>query len=212
VSSTKFLQISTIFVTAFLVGIAWVGLFYLLQYGTREAVFLTARPESVEKNNLLPMTDEFFTPPQVDEDNPDAFDPEGIYTVTKITKPGFRDFDSIVINNKELNVDCDHADFGRLVKPNGLIFFRKPFSSLDGGSGTDIHDILISDGTIKFRTEPENGIRYEFVGEFLVKGNFYALDPDFTVLEGTLTKLVNDKQVAETRASFTWSIDLTCVC
>ena len=211
-SSTKFFQVSAIFIAAFLFGISWVGIFYLFQYGTREAVFLTGQTESKKKTEVLPMSDEFFTPPQVDENNPKAFDPEGIYTVTGTISPVFDNFESIVISNKELSVDCDHVDFGKLLKPSGFIYFRTPKAPDEAGSVADFRDLTIGNGLLKFQAISENGVTYSFEGEFLIKGNFYTLDPDAEVLKGTLTKMVDGKTVAETEISFTWSIDLSCVC
>ena len=146
------------------------------------------------------MTSEFFTPPSVDENNPDAFDPEGIYEPVEVSEiKGFS------IENKILDVDCDAYNFGDSTIPK-LFVVTKDDKVLDA-------DVLrLGNGRLEFETENSGGVRYEFKGDFLVKGNFYTLDPKKKVVSGTLTKLFEGKKVSETELSFTWSIDLSCVC
>ena len=148
----------------------------------------------------LPMTSLEFTPPQVDEDNPDAFDPEGIYEASEndLIK-GFE------IKNKNLQYDCDDARFGTLTDPKLFV--------------TDKNEIVyrasvltIENAELSFVTETLNETKYVFNGDFLVKGNFYTLDPDKKVVKGKLIKFVDGKKVSEADTSFIWSIDLDCVC
>gem|GEM_PF-1439100 len=219
-SSRKLLEMSVVFAFALLLGVGWVGVFRFFAN-----VFETPRPiseiygrqiEPPTAPTLPPdlpavsMDDKIFTPPQVDENNSEAFDPEGIYTVKGFTNPGFSDVESILISNKKLDVDCDDAEFGKLVEPSGFVLFTNPKSGVE--STLDIEALRISDGGLTFETDPRDGVRYSFAGEFLVRGNFYTLDPDTKVLRGTLAKFKDGKRVAETEVSFTWSIDLTCVC
>ena len=152
------------------------------------------------KVESLPMTSLEFTPPQVDEDNPDAFDPEGIYEASEndLIK-GFE------IKNKNLQYDCDDARFGTLTDPKLFV--------------TDKNDIVyrasvltIENAKLSFVSETLNETKYVFNGDFLVKGNFYTLDPDKKVVKGKLIKFVDGKKVSEADTSFIWSIDLDCVC
>ena len=199
------------------------------------SIFKVEEPEPIPSPPAPPeysMDDKIFTPPQVDENNPEAFDPEGVYTVTGFLNPGeqwsegfsilqyvvkYPEIESMTplglfIYNKKLDVDCDDEDFGKLEPPTGVLFVNNTKRETDEQIGFDIPRFNISEGMIKFSTVEQNGVSFNFDGEFLVKGNFYTLDPKAKVLEGTVTRIENGKKVAETKVSFTWSIDLTCVC
>ena len=65
----------------------------------------------------------------------------------------------------------------------------------------------ISGNNIKFKTETLNGINYEFDGTLKRKDlaeNQPA--PDDVVMSGTLKKMENGKQIAESLTNFTWSV------
>ncbi len=215
-SSTRVLRITSIFIAAFLFGLAWVGIFRLFHGLFFENTAATARPKAVERYPApkaapeVSMEDSGFTPPSVDETNPEAFDPEGIYTIDGDVDPAFSDFDLFTINNKKLDVECDAKDFGALISPTGFAFETN--ANTEHGTKWPFDSLRISNGKIKFVTEAVNGTSFAFDGDFTVKGNFYTLDPDARVLEGKLIKFLNGRKVAETEVGFTWSIDLECVC
>lgn len=217
-SSSKALRITSIFVAAFLFGLAWVGVFRFfhgyLAADNSQAIAPVAERQISEApaEPLLSMDDPSFTPPQVDETNPEAFDPEGVYTVDGDLSPAFREFELFTINNKKLDVECDAKDFGSLIAPTGSVIETAAGSTASAGRSLKFQRIEIANTKIYFATEAVNGSRYEFEGNYLVNGNFYTLDPDAKVLRGTLSKFQDGRKVAETEVSFTWSIDLTCVC
>ena len=188
----RFINFGT-FISAVFVGLLAVALYALVLNNPFAQEEATSTP--------LPSIDsKVFTPPQVDETNPEAFDPEGIYEATKNNEiKGFE------IKNKNLSFDCDDARFGTLTEPKLFV--------------TDKNDVVFEapvlraeNGVLNFVSETKDGTKYIFEGDFLVKGNFYTLDPEKKVVSGKLLKFVGGKKVAETALSFTWSIDLDCVC
>lgn len=209
----KFLRISAVFVLALFFGLGWVGVYEFFASDSQTPARTSIRKHSSivqDSPEFISIDDKSFTPPQVDETNPAAFDPEGIYTGPAKLSPSFDFFPTILINNKKLDVDCDHESFGSLIKPTG-IFFAGTEDDPDAVQ-FKIETLRISSGILSFRTERIESTAFGFEGKFLVKGNFYTLDPKKKVLKGTLKRFEDGKQVAETDISFTWSIDLTCVC
>jgi len=206
VSSISLLKITAAFASTCFVGI---GLVYAAGYFGGLFVKLPAAEAEVV---TISINDKGFTPPQVDEDNPNAFDPEGIYSIVNKTKNVLPEIDSFMIDNKMLSVDCDDERFGSLVKATGGAKLLDPASTKEEYEFKNFSHLKISRNTISFELEAGSNVRYEFSGAFNVKGNFYTLDPNKDVVTGTLTKFVGDKKVSEAEVSFTWSIDLTCVC
>ncbi len=200
---------------AFLFGLGWVAVF---------SFFSGAVPSNNLQNNVTPeiefarvaekpaapvsMDDEIFTPPSVDENNPSEFDPEGTYSTDANANIEF----SFVINNKNLSVDCDDKNFGELIKPSGFVFEGDAEEASDASSKFDYTVLKIEKDKIRFETEEKNGVSYEFTGEFIVKGNFYTLDPDTKVIKGELIKKQNGKALERKNIVFNWSLDLDCVC
>ena len=76
----------------------------------------------------------------------------------------------------------------------------------------EFRSITIKNGKLKIVTESFKDISYEFTGEFLVKGNFYTLDPEAKVLKGELVKKQNGKIIAQSQIVFGWGIEFDCSC
>ena len=169
-----------------------------------------------DPDSVLPINyeEENLSNPKEDENDPEKFDPEGRYFLIGESK-GFENLYIFSIYNKNLDVDLDNERFGERLPPKGLIWL----DDTDKGAkdNCDMHDYVdvphfdISDGKIRFVSKKTNGISYEFNGEFLVKGNFYTLDPDAKVLKGTLVERKNGRQVAEEKVVFGWNPGETCL-
>lgn len=164
----------------------------------------TETAENNDNQPLLPIDfeEDKLTSPHADENNSDYFDPEGYYFFDGFPK-GFEDFLYIKISNKNFDVAKTDEHYGDLVSLNGFVI-------LDGKNRDKqirFAEINVADGKLHFVTEAENGIKYEFNGEFLVKGNFYTLDENAKVLSGTLIKKSDDKIVAKNKLAFNWTLE-----
>ncbi len=85
-------------------------------------------------------------------------------------------------------------------------------AEIENNNYTEFEKLSIAVDGVSFSTISAEGISYKFAGKFLKKGNFYTLDPDATVIEGTLSKYQKGKRVAEEKARFTWNPDIECHC
>ena len=82
-----------------------------------------------------------------------------------------------------------------------------------GGVPTVAHfyrfkSVSITEKHLRFSTERRHGVRYDFEGSFLRRGNCTtALDiPGSLPLKGTLRKFVNGKKVMELTTSFVYYV------
>jgi hypothetical protein len=194
-------------------GLALVGTYNFLfgnNITTNEAVVALQKDYAVKcdlsesSEKLLPIDfeEDQLTSPKSDETNEAYFDPEGFYYFDGFPK-GFEDFLYIRINNKNFDVAKTDSHYGDLVPLNGFVI-------LDGKNRDKqirFEEITAADGKLRFVTETEDGIKYEFNGEFLVKGNFYTLDENAKVLSGTLVKKADDKIVAKNNLTFKWTLE-----
>ncbi len=200
---------------AFLFGLGWVAVFGFFSgtgpiNTTENGLATDIEFARVVEQPAIPvsMDSEIFTPPSVDENNPNEFDPEGTYSTDADSDLDF----SFVISNKNLEVACDEKGFGDLVKPSGFVYEGNLEKLTDGSAQFEFSTLQIEKDKIRFRTEEKNGVSYEFSGEFLVTGNFYTLDPDAKVLKGELVKKKNGETLESRTFVFNWSLDLDCVC
>lgn len=203
-------------VATLIFGLAWVGVyqFFLGQSNPpKQEVIEVQETEAVnfDINNpesVLPLDfeEDKLTSPHVDETNEAEFDPEGYYFFDGSLE-GFEEFQYIKINNKNFDVKPNDKRYGDLVSPNGFVI-------LQNGKDADYIDfskINIGNGKIQFETETAKGSSYEFTGEFLVKGNFYTLDENTEVLEGTLVKKRNGEVIAKSNINLKWSLEIGCL-
>ncbi len=200
--------------TTLFFGLAWVGVYNFFGSNNldtdQEIVKLQKTEVEVvefdinDPESVLPIhfEEDKLTSPHVDENNSEYFDPEGFYFFDGFPN-GFEDFLYIKINNKNFDVAKTDNHYGDLVALNGYVI-------LDGKNRDKqirFEEINIADGKLHFVTETEDGIKYEFNGDFLVKGNFYTLDENTKVLSGTLTKKLDDKIVAKNDLTFNWTLE-----
>lgn len=159
-----------------------------------------------DPNSVLPLdyNEEELTSPHVDEKNPEFFDPEGSYYLDESSSNDSDEFHYFDIYNKNFDVNVKDDRYGELIAPSGNLFAG------DGSKSYSFTSISISNGKLTFATETVNGVAYEFSGEFLIKGNFYTLDPNAKVLKGTLTKKINGKRSKLKELYFGWTIDEGC--
>ncbi len=206
-------------VSTLVFGLAWVGVFNLF-FGnsfitlnhscpadnsvkvteveqTEEIKFDINDPESV-----LPIDykEDKLTSPKVDEDNPEYFDPEGKYFLLDETAEDFKDVSYLKIENKNFDVSQKDPRFGESIAPKGSVV-------IDDKKQIELEKIKIADGKIKTESKEKDGIKYEFDGEFVVKGNFYTLDENAQVLKGTLIKKRNGEVIAKGDVSFGWTLE-----
>lgn len=154
-------------------------------------------PESV-----LPIDyeEEKLTSPKVDENNPEYFDPEGKYFVLDDSGNELGDLSFIRIENKNFEVGAKDERFGAPINPKGSL-------AVNEENQYELEKINISDGKLQTETITKDGIKYEFTGEFVVKGNFYTLDENARVLKGTLTKKRNGEVISKDDVTFGWTLE-----
>ena len=205
---------------AFVFGLAWVAAYQFFLGGeitpTASQQVGKVKFDISDPDSVLPIDfeEEKLSAPKQDESDPDKFDPEGRYYFLNGQK-GFENLYIFSIYNKNLDVDPDDERFGELVPPKGLIWLddtdKGAKDNCDMHDYVDVPQINIKDGRIGFVSKITNGISYEFKGEFVVKGNFYTLDPDAKVLKGILIKRKNGKEVSEEKVAFGWDPGETCL-
>jgi hypothetical protein len=209
----SFLLNLTVGFSALLFGLAWVGIYQFFVGGSTENNVETCGVQPVEEikfdiNNpesVLPIDfeEDKLSDPKEDENNPKYFDPEGNYFIidqTAKTAIEFKNISYIKIENKNFHVDAKDTRFGDLIAPKGSIV-------LDDDKQIELEKIYIVDGKVLLESKVLDGIKYEFVGEFLIKGNFYTLDENTEVLEGTLTKKSNGEVIATGNVTFGWTLE-----
>jgi hypothetical protein len=211
----------TVALIALVLGLAWVGVynFFLKQSLNPQSgdFYKTVRVAEVETNefdindpdSVLPIDfeEDKLTSPHEDENNPKYFDPEGYYSFERPTK-GFEDFFYIAVKNKNFDLPAEDERYGEEMPPRGHIILRVAETS--EVEYIDFQTIEIADGKMSFETISQNGMTYEFAGEFLIKGNFYTLDEDTPVLKGILIKKKNGRTVAKSDFTFRWILEICC--
>lgn len=214
---TNFVLNSAIFTTALFFGLVWVGAYQLLlgasatsvESKSSHCVYKTKAANNFDindPNSVLPIDfeEEKLTSPKTNESNTAYFDPEGSYYLLDEAPKGFEDFKQFNINNKKLDVDPRDKSYGDVVAPTGSILLLKDNNQ---GSLVRFKNLEISDGKLMFEAQSNNGVSYEFDGEFAVKGNFYTLDQDAEVVKGVLIRKENGETVAESRVDFGWELN-----
>lgn len=193
---------------ALLFGLACVGFYQFVVGNIVGDEVRSVKTENFKKNefnindseSVLPIDfeEDKLSDPKEDEDNPKYFDPEGVYFILDDLPDEFNRFESFVINNKILNSDEKGNYIAEDIALKGYVHDNKKY---------EFERIEIKDGKIQFQTKIINGVNFSFIGEFLVKGNFYTLDENAEVVKGTLTKKLGDKTVVLHDVSFGWMLD-----
>ena len=114
------------------------------------------------------------------------FDPSGAFWISGEPPSDFSDFSAINLNMRQLR--------------------RLPTSGLQLNEGTSFRfkTVVVKQTNFTFTTVTLKGVYYTFSGKFLKGGDFAATwqGEETPVLEGTLTKFKDGKQVAEAKLKF----------
>ena len=116
------------------------------------------------------------------------FDPSGAFWISGEPPAGFSDFSSINLNMRNL----------RRLPTTGL--------QLNDGTSFRFKTVVVKQTNFTFTTVTVKGLYYTFSGKFLKGGDFAATwqGEETPVLEGTLTKFKDGKQIAEAKLKFTY--------
>jgi hypothetical protein len=114
------------------------------------------------------------------------FDPSGAFWIAGEPPADFSDFSAINVNMRQLR--------------------RLPTSGLQLNDGTSFRfkTVVVKQTNFTFTTVTLKSVYYTFSGKFLKGGDFAAAwqGEETPVLEGTLTKFKEGKQIAEARLKF----------
>ena len=114
------------------------------------------------------------------------FDPSGAFWISGEPPADFSDLSAINLNMRQLR--------------------RLPTSGLQLNDGTSFRfkTVVVKQTNFTFTTVTVKGLYYTFSGKFLKGGDFAATwqGEETPVLEGTLTKFKDGKQVAEAKLKF----------
>jgi hypothetical protein len=116
------------------------------------------------------------------------FNPDGAFWIIGQAPNGFQDFGGINLNGRRL----------RHIPSQGL--------QLMTGKTFHFKSLVVKRNDFRFTTVTLGRVHYTFSGGFL-RGGVYAelgLDDEQPVLEGTLTKYVRGKKVAEAKLKFSY--------
>jgi hypothetical protein len=115
------------------------------------------------------------------------FNPDGSFWIIADAPKGFEDFGGINLNSHH----------NRRLPSSGI--------NLTNGALIRFRTISIAREKFTFTTRVRRGISYRFLGRFLKGGTFFSeISDDEPVLEGTLTKLLNGRVVAEAQLRFSY--------
>jgi len=116
------------------------------------------------------------------------FDPSGAFWISGEPPAEFSDFSAINLNMRQL----------RRLPTSGL--------QLNDGTAFRFKTVVVKQTNFTFTTVTVKGLYYTFSGKFLKGGDFAATwqGEETPVLEGTLTKFKDGKQVAEAKLKFTY--------
>jgi hypothetical protein len=124
------------------------------------------------------------------------FEPFGTYVIYGDRSEAFGDFNVFIIGYPRKPVK------GQPDKIIGEVQFGRREILIAEFVGLKLIDTALS-----FETEEKNGISYTFEGRFLRKGDFLKRPPGYTpVLEGTLIKKLNGKEVAKESLKFYYEV------
>jgi hypothetical protein len=114
------------------------------------------------------------------------FDPSGAFWISGEPAADFSDFSAINLNMRQL----------RRLPTSGL--------QLNNGISFRFKTVVVKQTNFTFTTVTVKGLYYTFSGKFLKGGDFAATwqGEETPVLEGTLTKFKDGKQVAEAKLKF----------
>jgi hypothetical protein len=114
------------------------------------------------------------------------FDPSGAFWISGEPPADFSDFSAINLNMRQL----------RRLPTSGL--------QLNDGTSFRFRNVIVKQSNFTFTTVTVKGLYYTFSGKFLKGGDFAATwqGEETPVLEGTLTKFKDGKQVAEAKLKF----------
>lgn len=193
---------------AFLIGLALVGVYQFFTLNISGDEIKPVKIKYSEQNefdindpeSVLPIDfeEEQLSDPKKDEDNPEYFDPEGIYFALDDLPNEFKGFESFVIENKTIRLDEKGNKIAEDIAPKGYVYDSKKY---------EFESLEIKDGKIQFQTKTKNGVNFSFKGEFQVRGNFYTLDENAEVIKGTFTKNLKNKKIVLHDVAFGWIID-----
>jgi hypothetical protein len=118
----------------------------------------------------------------------ERFDPDGAFWIYGKPPSGFEDFSGINLNSKRSR--------------------RLPAAGVDLTTGTKLRfqNLMVKQVKLTFTTATVRGVSFTFSGRFLRGGTFASADLDekTPVLEGTLTKFKDGRQVAAAKLKFTY--------
>ena len=119
----------------------------------------------------------------------------GYFFITGKTPPEFQDISYINLGGEgEYGAGANPPFYGELAKEKKNESFKLMKPEISGNN-------------IKFKTETKNGVSYEFEGTLKRKDLAENQpNPDDVVMSGTLKKMENGKQIAESKLDFTWSV------
>jgi hypothetical protein len=117
------------------------------------------------------------------------FDPFGLYTILDNKNDAFKEIYNIQLQLLEKPIK------GKPWKIAGHVQFGETLFAA-------FSETKLTETTLSFTTEEEEGTSYVFEGRFLRKGDFSILPTDIPVLEGTLIRKVKGKEVAKENLKF----------
>lgn len=126
---------------------------------------------------------------------PDDFNATGSYSLDiERVPPAFADIEFLEIETREYD-EQNETYLNRQIIPIGALQAKKTFT---------FTKLAVSNREISFETDTQNGIRYQFVGNFPVLTEFIACEEcEYPAdLSGRLKKLKNGKVIAELDAKF----------
>ena len=193
----------------FLFGLMWVGAYrYLSNLNSGIETNVGNSFDINDPDSVLPIDyeKEKLSDPKEDETNEAMFDPAGYYYFDE-EPANFDDFYYIVINNSNIHDPVEPSGKNHTSKLSGFVLLQ----NAEKVDYLDFESIKIEDGKLSFATKVREGISYTFEGVFLIKGNFYTLDPDQKLLKGNLFKNRNRQTVAFINTTFKWNLDIGCL-
>lgn len=134
--------------------------------------------------------------------------PKGVHDAGQGKKDSHRaaaahELKALVIPNGSYAIDTDDggAPFENLdhisITSDGVGKFGGEIFVKEISSGYEIQNTILAGRAIAFETLPIAGVSFQFVGNFLIEGNFAELKPKTPVLAGHIIKRKGAQKVAE---------------